>query len=150
MIDLDGSESGIYHIVFKVEKEFIAKVGAAGQYLFVKGYYVYTGTAQRALKARLDHHIEKDKKIRWHIDYLSSHPLASFAAAYYYEGEAAYKECRRNRKIIINANFYLAKFGSGDCRMCPSHLAGFNKLSDFKKLLDEGVSEYKPVSGTNK
>jgi len=66
-----------------------------------------------------------------------------------------------NRSILAELAALEARFEAGcvvcidlidscDNVVCPSHLAGFNKLSDFKKLLDEGVIEYKPVSGTNK
>ncbi len=135
--------SGIYHIIFEVESEFAIKIGAAGEYFFIKGFYVYTGTAQRALLARLERHIKKDKKVRWHIDYLSSHSAVSFRAAYYYEGEPAGNECRRNRKIINNADFYMPHFGSSDCRLCPSHLAGYFDYSRIIKSFEESCVEYR-------
>lgn len=137
---------GIYHIIFRVSKDITLRVGAAGEFLFVRGWYVYTGTAQKSLGARLERHIRRDKKVRWHIDYLSTHPAASFAAAYFVEGEPRRAECRRNRRVVAGASFYIPKFGSSDCTSCPSHLAGFRKLSDFEELLGDDCVKYEPVS----
>jgi len=144
-----SSGSGIYHIVFRADKDIEIKVGAAGTFRFIKGFYVYTGTAQVALKSRLMRHIKKEKTARWHIDYLSTHPNVEFVNAYYYEGEPGRKECLRNMRVILNASFFIPKFGSSDCSSCPSHLAGFSKLSDFTSILDDGYIDYNEVSGSN-
>lgn len=134
-----NSDSGIYHVIYRVSRAFSVRVGAAGAYEFREGYYVYTGTAQRALRARIERHARREKKARWHIDYFSSHSGAEFVAAYFFAGEPASRECRRNLRLVAAASFYIPKFGCSDCGAgCPSHLAGFRSLEEIVAAIGPG------------
>ncbi len=46
------------------------KVGALGRIKFRPGYYTYVGSGRKGLAARIRRHRRKNKKLRWHIDYL--------------------------------------------------------------------------------
>ncbi len=46
------------------------EVGALGKVKFRPGYYTYVGSGRKNLAARIRRHRRKDKKLRWHIDYL--------------------------------------------------------------------------------
>jgi len=64
-------------------------VGSLGQQTIEPGIYLYVGSARGfgGLKARLRRHISRDKKMRWHIDYLTAHPCTGVygAVAIYHE-----------------------------------------------------------------
>ncbi|WP_152655639.1 DUF123 domain-containing protein [Oceanobacillus sp. CFH 90083] len=94
-------------------------VGRLGQFHFPKGYYVYVGSAKQNIRARVDRHIQMDKKKRWHIDYLR--PYLQIQAVQTYPG--AEGECALCERLMQeNAGTMPVKgFGSSDCR-CFSHL----------------------------
>jgi len=131
---MENNDRGIYHAVFQLKKERVIKVGAQGPMLFPAAFYVYTGTAQKSLSARVGRHAAREKKVRWHIDYLTTDPYAKFIAAYYMPYAKAGRECRMNLGIVLNADFYIPKFGTSDCVGCPSHLAAFEKLETAESL----------------
>ena len=129
-------DEGIYLLlIFKHKGEEI-KVGALGKIKFDVGYYVYVGSAQRNLRKRIERHFRKEKKIRWHIDYLLSHAkILDFYAKNYpkpYEEKIAIKLGKKYS--------YVPNFGSSDSRAL-SHLFKIEKgdwlaikefLRDFK------------------
>ncbi|MFP4052091.1 MAG: GIY-YIG nuclease family protein, partial [Thermoplasmata archaeon] len=61
---------GIYTLVIELKEDKVIEVGAIGNIDFDKGYYVYVGSAQNGLEARIERHLSDEKKIHWHIDYL--------------------------------------------------------------------------------
>jgi len=129
-------DRGIYLLlIFKSVGEEI-RIGALGNIKFDAGYYVYVGSAQRNLRRRIERHFRKEKKIKWHIDYLLSHAkILDFIAIDYpksYEEKIAIKLGERYS--------YIPNFGSSDTR-AKSHLFKINKndwivikefLRDFK------------------
>lgn len=46
--------------------------GALGLHFFDAGTYCYAGSAMGGLDQRLSRHLSRTKKLRWHIDYLTS------------------------------------------------------------------------------
>ncbi len=46
-------------------------VGALGRHLFRAGTYCYVGSAMGGIDQRVSRHLAHDKKLRWHIDYLT-------------------------------------------------------------------------------
>lgn len=94
-------------------------VGKLGQFSFPAGYYVYVGSAKRNIKARINRHIDIDKKKHWHMDYLRPYlkieSVRTFAGA---EGECAlFNRLKEEYSGSLPAN----GFGSSDCK-CASHL----------------------------
>ncbi len=96
-------------------------VGHLGVIDFPAGYYIYTGSAVRGLKARLERHRKRRKKPHWHIDYLRRPSQIVEVAVY-----AGPSECALNAKVsaIKGARVVAGGFGSSDCR-CETHLYYF-------------------------
>ena len=63
---------GAYILLIRLERDAIIEVGALGKIDFKAGTYCYVGSAYGSggIKARIARHMRKEKKIRWHIDYL--------------------------------------------------------------------------------
>ena len=61
---------GIYLLVIRLDRPVRTNVGSLGRISFTPGYYVYVGSAQNSLEARIRRHLRKKKKHHWHIDYL--------------------------------------------------------------------------------
>ncbi len=106
-----------YQLHLKINRSITIKIGALGEHTFSPGLYVYTGSARRNLKARINRHLAKNKKIRWHIDYLTVHPDVQIIKVETFKET----ECQVNQltsgKIVING------FGASDCRSsCGAHL----------------------------
>jgi Uri superfamily endonuclease len=75
-----------------------------------------------SLKPRLARHLRtsrgEGRVIKWHIDYLLSHPAVKIEDIYAVEGAA--KECEIAAKVAEMGE-PVPRFGSSDCR-CRSHL----------------------------
>lgn len=61
---------GIYLIVIHLDRQVRIYIGSLGEVSFLPGYYVYVGSAQNSLEARIQRHLSKNKRCHWHIDYL--------------------------------------------------------------------------------
>ena len=114
---------GVYHLVLRLARPAVLRVGRLGRFAFPAGYYVYTGSAMNGLEGRLARHRRERKKVRWHIDYLLRRaelvevvPIATRRKT----------ECARSRRILSlpGAEVVAPRFGSSDCR-CPAHLVYF-------------------------
>lgn len=115
-------DSGCYQLQIKIKESIALEIGALGLCAFERGIYVYTGSAMKNLGKRVARHRRKNKKIRWHIDYLLVHPSVELADVKIYPSEIR-EECLYNQKLLHEgAKVSAAKFGSSDCRACPSHL----------------------------
>ena len=68
---LNTLDKGSYLLVLFNANPFKKKIGALGEREFKKGYYVYVGSAMRGLEKRINRHLRKNKKTRWHLDYIS-------------------------------------------------------------------------------
>ncbi|NOX91073.1 MAG: GIY-YIG nuclease family protein [Gammaproteobacteria bacterium] len=103
------------HIILRQAQQ--VRVGRLSSFLFPAGYYLYTGSARRNLAARVRRHLSRQKKLRWHIDYLLMASATQVTAV----GLFSETECRCNQRI--NGKILLAGFGASDCRArCGSHL----------------------------
>jgi sugar fermentation stimulation protein A len=96
------------------------QVGRLGRFTFPAGRYVYVGSAQRNLEARLARHARRRKVLRWHVDYLSR--WAGLEAAWAWPRPKA-DECLLAAAVgaLPGAAAGPAGFGASDCR-CPTHL----------------------------
>jgi len=92
-------------------------IGRLGEFDFPAGDYVYTGSARRNLEARIARHLRRDKRLRWHIDYLLMAPGVTVGAV----RRSAVAECALNHATV--GAVLLPGFGASDCRQgCGSHL----------------------------
>lgn len=114
---------GSYCLCVRVKEEAEIRVGAIGTLSFLRGLYIYVGSAMNSLEPRLTRHLRtsrgKGRVIKWHIDYLLSHPAVKIENIYAVEG-AAKKECEIAAKVAKMGE-PVPRFGSSDCR-CRSHL----------------------------
>jgi sugar fermentation stimulation protein A len=111
-------DHGIYIAAFHLPRARSIKVGALGLVHFKAGIYVYVGSAQRNLIARLERHARRSKPLRWHIDYLSTR--ARMLGALIMPGRK-HVECRVARALAADYAQLAPGFGCSDCR-CRSHL----------------------------
>jgi len=131
---------GIYCLIINIKKDINPKIGALGNILFIKGKYVYVGSAQNSIEKRVSRHFSKNKKIKWHIDYLLANPNVNLINAVY---KKAGKEEECKIACLLNKLENPIKgFGCSDCR-CYSHLFKLKSLSNLNKLnLKEFIIKY--------
>ena len=114
-------DKGIYCLVLK-NPACTVQVGALGPLSFKKGWHCYIGSAlgSGGLK-RLDRHFalfeNKNKKPKWHIDYLLTEPRFSLEYAIFAATNERL-ECELARSL---GGLGVDGFGCSDCS-CPSHL----------------------------
>jgi sugar fermentation stimulation protein A len=111
-------DSGVYIAVFRVDRRLRTRVGHLGGCTFKRDVYLYVGSAQRNLRARLARHARRDKPLRWHIDFLSAQAIMLGAAMY--PGPKS-RECELADWLRGRLATAIPRFGSSDCR-CPGHL----------------------------
>jgi Uri superfamily endonuclease len=120
-------DKGIYCLIFR-NPACTVRAGALGEIPFRRGWHIYVGSALGSGGlARLERHIalsrDKDKRPKWHVDYLSTSPL--FALHYAVSGQTGDPlECRLADTL---GGEHLPGFGCSDCR-CSSHL--FRRRTD--------------------
>ena len=96
------------------------------------GHYLYAGSARGpgGLRARITRHLKRHKKIRWHVDQLTTR--ASHVSALPYPdapGAQGISECHL-AGLLADAGFTqpLPRFGSSDCPRCTSHLLRWREV----------------------
>lgn len=114
-------DKGIYCLVFQ-NPACTARVGALGEIAFRKGWHVYVGSALGSGGlTRLERHValsrEKNKKPKWHVDYLSTNHRFTLRYTVHAVTEERF-ECRLAGALGKPG---IPGFGSSDCD-CPSHL----------------------------
>ena len=114
--------SGLYQLVVRLEKKRLITVGRHGRFTFPAGYYVYTGSGRRGLESRIARHLRRQKRMRWHIDYLLRYGHVLEVRRY---GDDK-TECELSRRAgrMSNGRVIVRGFGSSDCS-CPTHLFYF-------------------------
>ena len=106
-----------YQLLLELSAPTRLRIGRLGVFDFPAGRYVYTGSAIRNFEARIKRHLSKQKRSRWHIDYL----LKSSAARVTEVRGSERAECALNRAepgVVV-----VPRFGATDCLAgCGSHL----------------------------
>jgi len=135
--------NGAYILVMKLNSNKNIRVGSLGKLEFKKGFYCYVGSAigRTTIENRCKRHLIKNKKMKWHIDYLRKEVeiVNIFAIP-----SRRKIECKIARKILKKADSFIPKFGSSDCN-CKSHLFYFkNKksLSKLSPIFSKGIQIY--------
>lgn len=119
---LAGEDRGSYLIALALETPSSLGVGSLGDIHFPAGWYVYSGSAQKNLSARVARHLRKRRKGRhWHLDYLT--PLAQKIEAFPIASRENL-ECELAAALRNIGGIPIPGFGSSDCG-CPSHLHYF-------------------------
>jgi sugar fermentation stimulation protein A len=133
---LAESDRGSYLVLLELPKAADIETGALGTIHFRKGWYVYSGSAQKNLSRRVQRHLRKVRKQKhWHIDYLT--PYAGIIKAF---PVMSYRnlECEMAAALGALGGAGIPAFGSSDCH-CASHLYYFKdapmRNRDFVDML---------------
>ncbi len=106
-----------YQLFIEISDPITIQIGRLGKFTFPAGSYVYSGSAKKRLEARINRHLRKDKKTRWHIDYILNHPLVRIVRV----ERSELPECTLSQQTA--GQIIVPGFGSSDCRAgCGSHL----------------------------
>jgi len=111
---------GVYLLFLRVKRDLRIRVGSLGVIDFKEGLYVYVGSAQNNLEKRVRRHLSKEKKVRWHIDYLTSSGSVDVVAVCAYELGKEY-ECIIAGYLQEISEEVVGGFGFSVCR-CQSRL----------------------------
>jgi Uri superfamily endonuclease len=111
------NHGGSYILVIYLPAETRLNAGKLGEVFFRAGYYAYVGSAMRGFASRLPHHLRKNTKPHWHIDYLLQ--VASLEKIKTFESDSR-QECAIARFLMQQLE-YIPGFGCSDCK-CKSHL----------------------------
>ena len=106
-----------YQLFINLSQSTEIQIGKLGLFAFLKGTYVYTGSAKRNIDRRITRHLSKNKKLHWHIDYLLDNEKTNIINVI----KSEISECNLNTSIKGKIN--VQGFGSSDCmNNCKSHL----------------------------
>lgn len=123
MIEEKVHDRGCYIIILHLKKDTDITIGELGSISFKEGYYLYAGSAKKALTKRIERHQRLRKNLFWHIDYFRE--KASF-----YKGlpirTSEDIECALADGLQNIADWSIPGFGCSDCT-CKSHLFGMDK-----------------------
>lgn len=97
------------------------------------GLYAYCGSAKGpgGLKARIERHRRRDKKIHWHVDQVTTQvPVLKVGVSF------DLSECNLVDLLVKQpgVGFPISGFGSTDCKDCESHLLKLPSEKAFNGL----------------
>lgn len=131
---------GCYCLVVELNENSKINIGKLGKLNFKKGTYVYVGSAMNSLPSRLKRHLNEDKKLHWHIDYLLKDEHSEIVEIIFNIADEKI-ECELSKKIAIETSG-IAKFGCSDCG-CMSHLYYF---SDENRAIETVKDAYDSIA----
>ncbi len=119
-----GSSGWVSYVLFiEIPAAVTVTVGRLGTFCFPAGRYVYSGSAKKNLKARVNRHLRREKRLRWHIDYLLAAPGVEVVEVLFSDRSECQLAARAGGEVVVSG------FGSSDCRAgCGSHLRRVAKL----------------------
>jgi Uri superfamily endonuclease len=129
---------GTYILIMNVVDDLYVKIGCLGRHELKKGIYIYVGSARGpgGLKARIYRHLKLNKKVRWHIDYLTVNPKVKIKAIFYLESRALLETVIA--KKLFNDDFFegvVKGFGCTDKRSSYTHLYKLKSTSSIEELI---------------
>ena len=108
---------GSYILIIELPEEQMITIGSRKAIYFPRGYYAYVGSAMNGIESRLSHHLRRNKKPHWHIDYL----LAKESITDIILCETEEKSECTIAQALKGQFDYIPGFGASDCK-CNSHL----------------------------
>lgn len=123
---------GSYVLVLHLSKDRRLEVGKLGRVEFPTGYYIYFGSALNGLAGRIRRHLRREKKLHWHIDFLTD---VAPVVEVWWVGTEERRECHWARLALAHpsAGSPARGFGSSDCR-CPAHLVQLPNWAEIQAL----------------
>lgn len=113
------NERGTYILLAYLRRDQTITIGRLGPIHFLAGTYAYCGSAMAGYRGRVGRHFSRDKKLRWHIDFLleEAEPMAAYLAP---GGKGV--ECALGMLLSgLEGSQPIKGFGCSDCG-CISHL----------------------------
>jgi len=108
---------GCYILIIKLNDTKEIEVGKLGKIEFKAGIYAYVGSGMNNVIKRVLRHFKREKRRRWHIDYLTTQADEMYAIILPISIKI---ECLLAK--ILSMHFEpIDKFGCSDCN-CRSHL----------------------------
>ncbi|MEM0046369.1 MAG: GIY-YIG nuclease family protein [Fervidicoccaceae archaeon] len=125
--------TGYYFLIFRLEKNVDIQVGSLGTLSLKAGVYGYIGSSflRKGIAQRVARHLSRNKKIRWHIDYLTSKDFFNPIELIWICSQSRGKEYEASKCIESAAEEVVEKFGSSDSK-ARGHLF----------LISENAGEY--------
>ena len=108
------------------------------------GFYVYVGSAcgPGGLRARILRHLRRSKKVRWHIDKITSNVSARIVRVIYSDKVQGNLFERRVSSCLFSKGLdYIERFGSSDDRENVSHLFYSKHLDELNSALKECITK---------
>jgi Uri superfamily endonuclease len=133
----------VYLLFLNISRDTKIRVGSLGLISFPAGIYVYVGSAQNSVEARVKRHLNKKKTLRWHIDYLTSSEDVEPIYAVVLPLTRNY-ECRIAKILQENDSISINNFGASDCR-CKSHLYNIKSPSRLIMKIKGTLNLKKPI-----
>ncbi len=132
---------GTYVLFLHIPCDTIVNVGSLGTISFQEGYYCYVGSAMGGLDQRINRHLSKKKRLRWHIDHLTM--LSD--DVYAFESSGSYiPECDLARLLSDNGSIPAVEgFGCSDCN-CSTHLFRVEPVFLERILVKNGLTKFVP------
>ncbi|UCF07331.1 MAG: GIY-YIG nuclease family protein [Thermoplasmata archaeon] len=128
---------GCYVLLVNNPEDADIRTGGLGTIRFLKGQYVYVGSALNGIEARVRRHIGNRKKIHWHIDYLLRRGKCD--EVYVLESDKRL-ECVLAERMA--EKFYcVPNFGSSDCH-CRGHLFHGDEKELISHVLKNGMRRF--------
>ena len=140
---ITANRPATYALLIKLDTTRSITVGRLGDISFNEGWHCYVGSALNGLKGRVARHLRRDKKVRWHIDYLLEHAPA---VAVVWGLSKQRLECQVAEGLSAQRLVSVRGFGASDCR-CPSHL--FYR-PDYSELRSQVVESFRLMGLTPK
>ena len=111
----------IFTVLLKTHENITIEIGKLGIFTLPVGVYIYTGSAKKNMFSRISRHLEKEKKLKWHIDFV----LANEHVTVEIINVSNKAECELNQ--LTKGSMPIKKFGASDCKAgCGSHLKRLN------------------------
>lgn len=134
---------GVYLLFLNISRDIKIRVGSLGLVNLPAGVYVYVGSAQNSVEARVRRHLKKRKTLRWHIDYLTSSKDVEPLYVVVLPLPKNY-ECRIARILQENDSRSINNFGASDCK-CRTHLYNIRSPRRLIAKIRRTLSLKKPI-----
>jgi endonuclease-3 len=121
---------GAYVLLIEVNQDLKVK-----KFEIQKGFYFYVGSALGKsinLENRVSRHFKKEKRLKWHIDFLLAHPKTNLKKVLLIPSEQKL-ECKISNLLQTKTQNSIKGFGCSDCK-CFSHLHGVKNEEKATKI----------------
>jgi len=128
---------GVYTFVFEILEKRRISVGSLLYIDFDEGLYVYVGSARGpgGLRKRIARHASKQKRVRWHIDYLTVDPHVVPRAAVYAVTEDDLEE--EIARALMESRIMVPTVKGFGCSDKKSFTHLFKCIESLEKCIDE-------------